>query len=117
MKIKLKQHNKNYWHYNTKEYLYTQQQYDYIYKYLDFDKLYKDNFIYFNNEEVEECFGKTYICSNYLKNIYNESLLGYKYLKSNWGKGIFIMYEISYKDKLELKTIVNRVINMQLIRG
>jgi len=112
MKIEIK-HNK-YWRYNIVELSYTQEEYDYIYKYLDFNKLYKDNFIYFNNKETGELFHKIYINKSCLNTIYTESHLGYEWLKENWGNGVFKLWAC-YQNKQELKTIVNKVINLRLI--
>ena len=103
---------------------YTQEEYDYIYKYLDFNKLDKDCYIYFSKKETEECFFEAYLNSEYLDNIYRDHLkniyftspLGYEWLKSNWGKGIFKI-TVWYLYKQELKTIVNRVINIKLIKS
>ena len=94
------------------------KQYDYIYKYLDFDKLDKDWFIHFNDKQTEEWFRKTFINSEWLcvDEIQEESSEGYEYLKKNWGKDIFRI-AVCYPDKQELKTIVNKVINIKLIRG
>jgi len=41
---------------------------------------------------------------------------GYQYLKNNWGKGIFKI-PVYYSDKQELKTVVNRLINVGLKRN
>jgi len=114
MKKKLYKTYNDYWYYNI-SYCF-QEQYDYVFKYLDFDKLYKGWFIGFNNEEIEEWFYETYIEENCLKDIYNRSPEGYGWLKNNWGKGIFELY-IWYKNKQELKTIINKIINIELIRG
>jgi len=119
MKIKLKQNNK-YWHYqNIYEVDCTQKQFDYIFQYLDFDKLDKDiAYIFFNNKKIEKQFKKTYINSNwlYINQVYQKSPEGYQYLKNNWGKDVF-KTSIDYPDKQELKTIVNKVINIKLIRN
>jgi len=114
MKIKTKKW-RNYWYYGV-EREFTQKQFNYVFKYLDFNKLDKDEWIQFNNKEVGEWFRKTYIDSRGLDDIYNHSPLGYKWLKKNWGKGVFKM-PIYYQDKQELKTIVNKIINIKLIRG
>jgi len=113
MKIELIKYN-DYWCYiNIDELNYTQAQFDYVCKHLDFEKL--DSFcnIYFNNGVIEEQFYKTYINNNWLYDIYNQSSLGYKYLKINWGKGIFRI-RCYYPDKQEFKIIVNKVINIEL---
>jgi len=114
MKIKLINWNK-YWHYGLKEYGCTQKEYDYIFKYLDFDTLDKDWYIYFNDKQTDEWFFKTYINDIKLEIIYNQSPNGYQWLKENWGKNTFIL-PVRYPDKQELKTIVNKVINIELKR-
>jgi len=117
MKIKITQYNK-YWYYNNiNEDTYIQEQYDYVLKYLNFDKLDKKrNYIYFNNKETEKWFRKTYTNTHWLDDIYNNSPEGYQWLKKHWGKGIFKLF-VWYSDKQELKTVVNKVINIKLIRG
>jgi len=115
MKIKIQQHNK-YWRYDIVELGYTQEEYCYIFKYLDFDKLEKKRRIYFNNEETDAWFKKTYINNINLETIYKESPEGYKYLKQNWRNGVFKLW-ICYQNKQDLKTVVNKVINIRLIRG
>jgi len=116
MKVKLNKHN-NYWRYHRAyEYHCTQKQFDYVFKYLDFDKLDKNENITFNDNKIKEWFYKTHINTDYLKDIYNDSQEGYQWLKENWGKGIFRLF-IWYTDKQELKTIVNKVVNIELIRG
>jgi len=115
MKIDLKKYHDNHWCYNIDELDYTQEEYDYAFKFLDFDKLFKDCIIYFNNEEIRKLFYETYINSHYLNNIYNQSYEGYKWLKNNWGKGKFKLWA-DCSDKQKLKTIVNRIINVELIR-
>jgi len=112
MKIKIEQYE-NYWDYCIDELKYTQKEYDYIFKYLYFDKLDKDDWIKFSNKTAEEWFCKTYINTNYLKAIYHQSPEGYQYLKNNWGKGVFKLY-VYYTDKQELKTIVNKTININM---
>jgi len=112
MKINLRKRYDKYWRYNRKERNYKQEEFDYVFKYLDFDKLDKDWFIHFNNAKTEKWFRKTYINSDLLAKIYKKSPLGYEYLKDNWGKGIFYLY-IYYSDKQELKTIVNKIINVE----
>jgi len=116
MKIEIINNDNCYWNYNINEYSYTQEQYDYICKYLDFDKLDKDFYIFFNDKKTGKWFKKTYISNYDLSEIYKYSPLGYEYLKNNWCKGIF-KTEILYPDKQELKTIINKVINIELIRG
>jgi len=115
MKIKIIQlyFKEKYYCYNM---LYAPKSYDYVYKYLDFDKLDKDWAIVFNNKKTEEWFSKTYINTDYLKDVYNNSPDGYGYLKNNWGKGIFKIL-VHYPDKQELKTIVNKIINVRLARS
>jgi len=115
MRIKLTE-DSGFWCYLIYEINYTQEQFDYIFKYLDFEKLNKDIIIYLNNEKTKNWFKKTYIDRRYLEIIYNESPLGYEWLKDNWGKNVF-QIDIYYLNKQELKTIVNRVINIELIRG
>jgi len=117
MKIKLMKDNGFGWHYNyIYEKYYNQKQFDFVFKYLNFDKLEKCWAIYFNNEEIGEWFYKTYINNCHLSEIYKNSPEGYEYLKENWCKGIFTLW-IYYSDKQELKTIVNKIINVKLIRG
>jgi len=116
MKIKIEKWS-NYLCYHIHACTYKQKQFDYIYKYLDFDKLYKSEWIYFNNEETEEWFHKTYINNDLLDNIHRNSPKGYEWLKNNWSKSVFKLYYVYYSDKQELKTIVNKVINIKLIRG
>jgi len=116
MKIKLIETFGNYWDYYANEWIYTEEQYSYVFKYLDFDKLEKKYGIYFNNKEMKKMFHKTYTNENILSCIYLKSPLGYEWLKSNWGQGVFET-PIYYSDKQELKTIVNKVINVTLIRG
>jgi len=107
-----------YWRYeNIDESRLTQKHYDYMFKYLDFDKLDKNGYIIFNNKETEEWFYKTYTDTNYLKDVYDDSPKGYQYLKNNWGKGVFKLFVWYTTDKQEFKTIVNRVINIELKRG
>jgi len=113
VKIKLLKPNYNYTYKGLNTNHYCQKQFDYICKYLNFDKLYKDWFIYFNNKETEDWFHKTYIEENWLKSVYNDSPEGYKWLKNNWGNGKFKI-DIWYPDKQEFKTAVNRVINTNL---
>ena len=115
MKINLQKLYTNYWHYNLQERYYTQEKFDYIFKYLDFDKLDKSWNILFNNKETKKLFRKIYIDEDWLKGIYNHSPKGYLYLKENWGKDIFRI-AVCYPDKQELKTIVNKVINIKLIK-
>jgi len=116
MKIKLVQNNNKNWHHFANEVYYIQKQYDYIVKHLDFDKLYKKSYMFFYYEGIKEWFYKTYINTDWLDDIYNDSPEGYQWLKQNWGKGIFKMH-VYYLDKQEFKTIVNKIINVQLIRN
>jgi len=103
-----------FWLYNTKKYSYTQNQFDYIFKYLDFDKLNKYHYIIFNDNKTKEWwFKKTYIDNRWLNDIYNDSLEGYEWLKQNWGKGEFKIF-VWYVDKQKLKTVINKVINVEL---
>jgi len=112
MKIKLIKYN-NYWRYIVGELSYKQEEYDYIFKYLDFDKFDKDWLILFNNKKIEEWFFKTYINDIKLEIIYNQSPNGYQWLKENWGNGVFEIV-VCCSDKQEFKTIVNRIINIEL---
>jgi len=114
MKIKTFKLWNNYFDYGISNLTY--KQFNYAFKYLDFDKLDKDYYIYFENKEVEEWFYRTYINSGLLVKIYKKSPLGYQWLKDNWGKDVF-RFPVFYPDKQELKTIVNKVINIKLIRG
>jgi len=114
MKIKIKKTYNDYWHYDIVKYHYTKETYDYIFKYLDFDKLDKDWAIYFNNKQIKNWFYKTYTNNDRLSKIHNQSPEGYQWLKENWGNGIFEIL-VLYQDKQELKTIVNRVINIKLL--
>jgi len=117
MKINLRKRYDNCWCcYFINEYAYTKEEYDYIFKYLDFNKLNKYCYAHFNNEVIEQWFEKAYINNDWLYDIYDQSPLGYEYLKENWGKGVFKI-NIYYSDKQELKTIVNKVINVELIRS
>jgi len=116
MKIKICKWQ-DYWYYKFMyEALYTQEEYDYVFKHLDFVKLNKKWFVFFNNKKTREWFEKTYICENSLSKIYENSPNGYQYLKNNWGKNIFKLH-FEYLNKQELRIIVNRVINTKLIRG
>jgi len=116
MKIKLVQDN-NYCHYSfaLDEISRKQEEYDYIFKYLDFDKLENDWCIHFNDKEVEEWFKYVYIDEDWLNAIYKKSPEGYQYLKEHWGKGVFRLF-VWYTDKQELKIIVNKIINVRLMR-
>jgi len=114
MKIKTKKW-KNYWYYGV-EWEFTQKQFDYVFKYLDFNKLEKREWIYFNNEETEEWFHNTYINSDLLEYVYKNSPKGYEWLKDNWNKSVFNLC-VYYPDKQELKIIVNKIINIELTRG
>jgi len=117
MKIKLTNETwNNYWLYNMYTYCLNQKQFDYICKYLDFDKLYKNKHVYFENHETSEWFHETYTNSHYLEYVYKKSPEGYEWLKENWGNGVFKSH-IYYADKQELKTIVNKIINIKLIKG
>jgi len=115
MKIKIKQYkNNNYWSYCIEESEYKQKEYDYVFKYLDFEKLDKNEWILFDNNEIECSFHEIYTNIHLIENIYNQSPEVYQYLKDNWCKGLFKI-NIYYQDKQELKTIVNKVINIELI--
>jgi len=115
MKIEILKRS-NYFRYSMYELGFSQAQYNYVFKYLEFDKLRKDVLIQFNDRRIERWFNRKYIYDFSLDYIYKKSFLGYEYLKDNWGKGVFCLY-INYPDKQELKTLVNRVINIRLIRG
>jgi len=122
MKIRIEQYTE-FWSYFITEWCYNQKPFDYVFKYLDFDKLDKKNFIHFKNKETEEWFYKTYIDKDWLEDIdedwlediYDQSPEGYQYLRDNWGKDFFVIC-VNYPDKQKLKTIVNRVINIELKR-
>ena len=94
------------WCYKMIDLLYNSEEYDYMFKYLDFDKLDKNVHIWFNNKETSN-----HIDSDWLNNIYKKQQ--YKYIKDNWGKGLFRI-NIYYLDKQGLKSIVNRIINVML---
>jgi len=115
MKIEISKMVTHNWHYKINPCIYTQEEYDYIFKFLYFDKLQEDCFVVFNDENIEMWFKKTYTDKSWLDIIYNNSPLGYQWLKNNWGKGVFKLY-VYYSDKQELKTIVNKRINIKLIR-
>jgi len=106
MKFKLKKTFNKYWYYNIYEFYYPQEEYDYIFKYLNFDKLNKDCDILF-------CF-KHYAIEQWFEETYENSQKGNEWLKENWGKGVFKL-DVYYPDKQELKTIVNKVINIKLL--
>jgi len=118
MKIEVKtSFGKEYYGYKMiKEWKYKQKQFDYIFKYLDFNKLCMDFSIWFDDENVKYWFKQTYEAHHLISliNIYKYSPKGYEYLKNNWSKGVFIL-GIMYSDKQILKTIVNKVINIELI--
>jgi len=113
MKIKIEQYHK-YWRYCINDLYYIQKEFDYALKYLDFDKLYKSKYIYFTDLEIKQRFKRKYIEKDWLEDIYNQSPEGYQWLKNNWGENVFRM-NIHYSDKQELKTIVNKIINVKLI--
>jgi len=132
MQIYLFFHKNTTWFYTKKEinqqnscnYIYTQEESDYIFKYLEFDKFdQNDNYICFNNKETEEWFYKTYLNNSYSKElkyisyIYDQFPEGYQWLKDNFGKNIFTFQFKSYKDKQALKKVVNKIINVDLIKG
>jgi len=114
MKIKIKQCD-NYWFYDNMYGKFYKKSFDYMFKHLDFDKLNKHSYIIFNSQNAEEWFCETYINRCHLKEIYNNSPDGYQWLKNNWGNGRFRI-SVFYEDKQELKTIINRFINIELIR-
>jgi len=118
MKIELIKNDGCGWFYNEIcELTYTQKQYDYVLKYLYFDKLDKRWWISFNNKETEEWFYKTYRGYDWLEHIYIKIKTPERceWLKKNWGKGVFKIL-VNYPDKQKLKTVVNRVINIELKR-
>ena len=114
MKIKL-----NKWHtyygYNNGNFSGTQKQYDYVFKCLIFNKLFKNYNVFFCDCDEELMFYNTYSRNSFLREIHKESPNGYQYLKDNWCKGVFRL-DVFYQDKQELKTIINRVINVKLLR-
>jgi len=112
MKIKLNKFENDYWSYIIDVFDYSQKEYDYIFKHLDFEKIYQYHVIYFFNSKKKQWFHETYINSNHLDRIYSQSPEGYQYLKDNWGKHIFTASK-RYKSKQELKTVVNKVINVE----
>jgi len=114
MKIKLKKDD-DIFYYDVIENDYTQEQFDYIFQYLYFGELSQDCYIIFNNRKTEKWFKKTYINSIYLESIYYKSFKGYEWLEQNWSNGFYRLF-VNYTDKQELKTIVNKVINVELIR-
>ena len=103
-------------------YYLNQKQFDYVYKYLDFDKLNNNwmNEIFFEDNKTMIWFVETYCINNnkkstisiWIDDIHYNSQEGYEYLKENFGNGIFIL-PILYPDKQELKIIVNRIINIR----
>jgi len=117
VKITINKTYNHYWKYNINNIWkhYNQEQHDYIFKYLGFDKIDKYWPIHFSNKETKEWFYKIYTDTNYLEDVYKESPLGYEWLSENWGKDIFNLI-IWYSDKQEFKTIVNKIINVELIR-
>jgi len=120
MRIKTIKCYHNYCNYYSIEYIVkTQEQYDYIFKHLKFEKLFKGSYLFFGNRKIKIWFYETYITEDYLNedcliDIYNSSLDGYNWLKNHWGNGVFKL-TILYQDKQELKTIVNRLINTILL--
>jgi len=114
MKIELTCYNNDFWYYDIDELDYSQEEFDYIFKYLDFDKLDQEWSISFNNKEVGKWFSETYINIRWLGVINLHSPEGYKWLRDNWGKCLFWVF-VYYNNKQELKTIINRVINIKLI--
>jgi len=112
MKIKMVE-NYSYWHFNIIFGSSTQKQYDYIYKHLDFDKLNKQIFL-FDNVKTEQWFFNTFVNNICLQNMEELSQNKYQWLKQNFGKDIF-KTSIDYKDKQELKTVINKHINIQLL--
>jgi len=114
MKIKLYKYFNHFGYYGKFVAYYAQEQFDYVHKYLSFDKLNKEWMIRFYNKKTEYLFRRTYIDNTILEKIYNHCPEGYQHLKENFAKGIFKIH-IEYSDKQELKTIVNRLINIDLI--
>jgi len=115
MKIVIFKYNNFHSYDDNAELNYAQEQFDYVYKYLNFDKLDKNWWLLFNNKQTEEWFHETYTNSHYLSKIHNQSPEGYEWLKGNWGNGKFKI-DIWYPDKQEFKTIINKIINIELIR-
>jgi len=101
--------------YNLNRCMISQKQYDYVFKHLDFDKFKKSVYILFCEKQYKR-FEKYHKTDFFLINIFNKNPEDYKWLKERWGKGVFVA-SCYYSDKQELKTIVNRVINIKLIRG
>jgi len=117
MKIKINLSlTKTKYNYLVMDYFFSQEQYDYVYKFLNLEKIKNTNVIRFKNKITKIWFHETYVNYYCLDEIHCHSKKGYKWLKNNWGKGIFKI-AIYYSDKQELKTIVNRLINVKLIRN
>jgi len=117
MKIKLYNLFKYYWRYCISDYIYTQKEYDYIFKYLEFGKFNEICcYIKFNDHNTQQLFTYKYIDNIFIKIIHSKSPEGYEWLRNNFGKGYFRIVDNNYPDKQEFKTIVNRVINIELRR-
>jgi len=114
MKICLKRYNACWYYHHMHELEYTQKQYDYILKHLCFKKINKDSLLWFKSKDIKNDFMLRFkISTCWLKVIYSQCSIGYNWLNDNFGKNIF-MTSIKYTDKQELKTVVNRVINIRL---
>jgi len=97
------------------EYL-CQKEYDYIFKSLKFDELnLPDRIRFIDTIMKNEFFNKYQITQDSFGKIDHEGE-GYEWLKNNFGNGIFRI-AIFHKNKQELKTIVNKVVNMEFRRG
>ena len=108
----------NVYRYNTKtnELHYTQEQYNYVFKYLDFEKLDKDSVSFCWDTTIKDLLKKQNINSLWLGEIYRDYPDGYRWVKKNFNKNIFKLW-IYYIDKQELKTVVNKIINVELKGG
>jgi len=116
MKITINNYDNCYsYRYNVNEWDCTQKEYDYMFKYLDFDKLDKTKSYLFTNDKKErKLFEKRYKVFNcwlYLCLITNDN----GEIRDNWGKGMFKIV-IYYKNKQELKSIINKVVNIELMK-
>jgi len=107
MKIKIKAgiFGEYYRYMNTSN---NQKQYDYMYKNLDFDKLNKSYNVFLENDKIWQHKKINHECLSTISKYFKDD---YQLLKNNWGKGIFRVF-IEYSDKQELKSIVNRVMNI-----
>jgi len=116
MRIDLVNFTEGFWYFNLNDIKYQREQYNYAFKYLNFDKLNKHFLISFIDKKTKNDFYKKYTDAKTLISIYSNHPEGYEWLKNNWGKDVFRI-GIYYSDKQELKTIVNRVINVELKRS